>query len=291
MRGQSGQFGLRERRGIGRRERGGRAAGIEELAAEGAERSRDPPREGGLQLADFLVALADDVFALANGYELVAEAFADLGDGLGAGLGQSGTLGAELVDLMVGEIDLVMQLAADALEPINLEVEGGHLFAGGGEQRLDLVPLGFAAGELGAEGVEGLFQIGGVVARGGVGSLELGGVSVGMVARLSDGFFEIGGVVARGGVRGFELGGVSVGMVARLDDSAFEMLCGVAARLGDNFFEIGGVGSGLVAGGGDLGETNFGGREGAGEVSRVGRGLAVAGLELPDVVAGQSLRF
>jgi hypothetical protein len=122
MRGQSGQFGLRERRGIGRRERGGGAAGIEELAAEGAERRGCFPGEGGLQVADFLVALADDVFALADGCELVAEAFADLGDGLGAGFGQSGTLGAELVDLMVGEIDLVMELAADALEPINLEV-------------------------------------------------------------------------------------------------------------------------------------------------------------------------
>ena len=153
-------------------------------------------------------------------------------------------MGAELVDLMVGEIDLVMKLAPDALEPINLEVEGGHLFARGGEQRLSLVPLGFAAGELGAEGIECLLKIVGVVSRGGLCGLELGGVSG-----------------------------------------------GVATSLGQGGFEIGGVGGGLGAGGGDLGETNLGGREGAGEVARVGLGLAVAGLELPDVVAGQSLRF
>ena len=203
------------------RRRGGGAAGIEELAAEGTERRGCFPRETGLELADFLVTLADDVVALADGRELVAEAFADLGDGLGAGFGQSGTLGAELVDLMVGEIDLVMELAADALETINLEVEGGHLFAGRGEQRLGLVPLGFAAGELGAKGIECLLKI--------------------------------FGVLASGGLCSFEPGGVSVGVVARLDDCTFEMLCGVAAGLDDGFFEIGGVGGGLVTGGGDLG--------------------------------------
>ena len=102
----------------------------------------------------------------------------------------------------------------------------------------------FAAGELGAEGIECLLKIVGVLASGGLCSFEPGGVSV-----------------------------------------------GVATSLGQSGFEISGVGGGLVAGGGDLGETNFGGREGAGEVARVGLGLAVAGLELPDVVAGQSLRF
>jgi hypothetical protein len=34
-----------------------------------------------LELADFFVALANDVFAMADGGEVIAEAFADLGEG------------------------------------------------------------------------------------------------------------------------------------------------------------------------------------------------------------------
>ena len=118
--GQRGQFGLRQRRGVGSRERRGGAARIDELAAEGAERGGDFPRKRRLQLADFFVALPDDVFAVTDGGELVAEAFADLGKGLDAGGGEGGTLGAELVDLMVGEIDLILELAADAFEAVDL---------------------------------------------------------------------------------------------------------------------------------------------------------------------------
>ena len=37
-----------------------------------------------MELADFFVALANNVFAVADGGEVIAEAFADLGKGAGA---------------------------------------------------------------------------------------------------------------------------------------------------------------------------------------------------------------
>ena len=61
-------------------------------------------------MADFFVALANNVFAVADGGEVIAEAFADLGKGAGAGISEGSALGAEFVDLVVGEIDLVLEL-------------------------------------------------------------------------------------------------------------------------------------------------------------------------------------
>jgi hypothetical protein len=138
-------------------------------------------------LADFFVALPDDVFALTDRSELVAEAFADLGKGLDAGSGEGGALGAELVDLMVGEIDLILELTADAFEAINLEIEGCHLLAGGGEEGLGLMAVSFAAGKLRADRVEGLLEIVGVVAGSGQGRFELGGVGSGVTGQVTGG--------------------------------------------------------------------------------------------------------
>ena len=157
----------------------------------------------------------DFVFAVADRGELVAHALADLGEGLGAGLGEGGALGAELVDLVVREIDLVLELGADAFEAVDLKIEGRHLLAGGGEERLGLLALRLAAGELRAEGIEGFLEILGVLARGGLGRFELGGVGVGVAAGLGDGFFEIGGVGPQIGEVALQIGGVRGGLRVR----------------------------------------------------------------------------
>ena len=97
---------------------------------------------------------------MADGGEVIAEAFADLGEGAGAGISEGSALGAEFVDLVVGEIDLVLELGADAFEAIDFLIERGHLRAGGGEESLGLLELGLAAAELRLEGVEGFLEIG-----------------------------------------------------------------------------------------------------------------------------------
>ena len=119
-----------------------------------------------MELADFFVALANNVFAVADGEEVIAEAFADLGEGAGAGISEGSALGAEFVDLVVGEIDLVLELGADAFEAIDFLIERGHLSAGGGEEGFGLLALGLAVAELRAKGVQRALKIIGVLTGG-----------------------------------------------------------------------------------------------------------------------------
>jgi hypothetical protein len=54
--------------------------------------------------------------------------------------------------------------------------------ASGGEEGLGLLAVGFAAGKLRAERIEGFLEIFCVLAGGGLGGLELGGVLLGVAA-------------------------------------------------------------------------------------------------------------
>ena len=154
------ELGHGDGRGVAGGKCGRGPARVDERAAEGTEGCGDFPGEAGLELADFFITLANDLFAMADGGEVIAQAFADLGEGAGARISEGGALGAELVDLVVGEIDLVLKLGADALETIDFLIKRGHLRAGGGEEGFGLLALDLAAAKLRAKRVEGFLEIG-----------------------------------------------------------------------------------------------------------------------------------
>ena len=86
-----------------------------------------------MELADFFVALANDLFAMADGDEMITQAFADLRKGAGTGISESSALGAELVDLVVGEIDLILELGTDAFYAVDFLIKCSHLRTSGRE--------------------------------------------------------------------------------------------------------------------------------------------------------------